>query len=426
MKLKAELWDKIQYLFRNYYDRMMHGVLYMDGKIDEKIMKQSIAYLLEKIPVLRSVYVASPIKPYWAVKEGDFSDIALELIELGEDDDQESVIDKFITSRFESDAAPQFRAKIIRGEKDVLAIIVNHQCFDGADFKLFLYKLVEIYNDIMAGGDGRLEIKDGTRANDQVYSSMTPEDQKIAKGMMKNVSKTKHQIAFPFTEDQEHAKAMMVKNHISPETFDKMKAYGKKYDSTVNDVILAAYFRALYHLIHLNENECVTIPCMTDLRRHIEGGQTYGFTNLTCLIPCTIDKVGPTFSATLKKVHGEMERFKKDRFIGLGGIPLLELAYRIAPSSIAELLIKAGYTNPYIGMSNIGIIDDKKLSFGNTKVEDAFLTGAIKYKPYMQVALTTFKKRVTLTICIYGNQSDRAIIEKFFKLFNEEIASIAK
>ena len=25
---KAEMWDKMQYLFRNYYDRMMHGVLY--------------------------------------------------------------------------------------------------------------------------------------------------------------------------------------------------------------------------------------------------------------------------------------------------------------------------------------------------------------------------------------------------------------
>ena len=25
---KAEMWDKMQYLVRNYYDRMMHGVLY--------------------------------------------------------------------------------------------------------------------------------------------------------------------------------------------------------------------------------------------------------------------------------------------------------------------------------------------------------------------------------------------------------------
>ena len=25
--LKAEMWDKMQYLFRNYYDRMVHCVL---------------------------------------------------------------------------------------------------------------------------------------------------------------------------------------------------------------------------------------------------------------------------------------------------------------------------------------------------------------------------------------------------------------
>ncbi len=76
-------------------------------------------------------------------------------------------------------------------------------------------------------------------------------------------------------------------------------------------------------------------------------------------------------------------------------------------------------------MSNIGIVDDKRLVFAGVKAYDAFMTGAIKYKPYMQLALTTFRKEMTMTICIYGNASDRAIIEKFFKLFNDEIRKIS-
>ena len=44
-KIKAELWDKMQYLFRNYYDRMVHAVLYYDGLID--------------IPTLKTVLIAT-------------------------------------------------------------------------------------------------------------------------------------------------------------------------------------------------------------------------------------------------------------------------------------------------------------------------------------------------------------------------------
>ena len=40
--LKAEMWDKMQYLFRNYYDRMMHCALYYDGKVDADTLKRAL------------------------------------------------------------------------------------------------------------------------------------------------------------------------------------------------------------------------------------------------------------------------------------------------------------------------------------------------------------------------------------------------
>ena len=41
-KLKAELWDKVQYIFRNYYDRMIHSAVVYDGEIDLDILRKSI------------------------------------------------------------------------------------------------------------------------------------------------------------------------------------------------------------------------------------------------------------------------------------------------------------------------------------------------------------------------------------------------
>ena len=67
--LKAELWDKMQYMFRNYYDRMVHCVHYYDGKLDVKTLKQVLVWTVEKVPVLHSAFHGNLVEPYWSVEE---------------------------------------------------------------------------------------------------------------------------------------------------------------------------------------------------------------------------------------------------------------------------------------------------------------------------------------------------------------------
>ena len=71
---KAEMWDKMQYLFRNYYDRMMHCVLYYDGEIDEEALKRVLAFQIDAAPVLHSRYHNNFIKPYWVVSDWKVED----------------------------------------------------------------------------------------------------------------------------------------------------------------------------------------------------------------------------------------------------------------------------------------------------------------------------------------------------------------
>ncbi len=40
--IKAEMWDKMQYLFRNYYDRMVHATLTFDGLLDADALKNDL------------------------------------------------------------------------------------------------------------------------------------------------------------------------------------------------------------------------------------------------------------------------------------------------------------------------------------------------------------------------------------------------
>ena len=107
--------------------------------------------------------------------------------------------------------------------------------------------------------------------------------------------------------------------------------------------------------------------------------------------------------------------------MGLYSLPLLKLAYTIFPYAISETAIKIGYLNPLIGMSNIGVLNPELLTMGDAVPVDGFMTGAVKYKPYMQLALTSMNGELTMTIAIRGNDDDKILVEKFFSILMRNV-----
>lgn len=164
---------------------------------------------------------------------------------------------------------------------------------------------------------------------------------------------------------------------------------------------------------------------MYDLRRYT-GGKSLGLTNMIGFMPCTISPdVGATMKDTIEKVKVALKDAKEDRFTGLYSLPLLKLAYGIFPHFISEFAIRLGYTNPYVGMSNIGIINPAEFAFKGLTLIDAFYSGAIKYKPYMQLALTTFQNEITFSVGIRGNDKDAEIFQGFLNDVIKELKDFA-
>ena len=379
--IKAEMWDKMQYLFRNYYDRMVHATLTFDGLLDADALKNVLVIMCEKAPVLHSSFHENPVNPYWKVEPYTVDDI----LTIKDSDDPEKEAYDFLCQSIPVSSNVQFKVIVLNKDgKSTFAMIVNHMCFDGGDFKYFLKKL--------------------------------------AKGLYKNISAVKDKHVFPLTEPRPDDHTMINIRKIDRDTFLNMKNAGKRLGVTVNDMLLAAYVRALYDISGMRDDETLSIPCMVDLRRHIEGGdEAGGLANHTGFMLCTVHNKGETINDTLINVMRSTKKSKRDKYMGLYSLPLLKLAYTILPFSISEFAIKIGYDNPLIGMSNIGLLPVDKLTFGNAKPVDGFMTGAVKYKPFMQLALTTLNDVVTMTIAIRGNDDDKKIVEKFFDLIVENV-----
>lgn len=421
-KLNAELWDKMHYLFRDFNDRMVHLELHYDFEIDVEKFKTVLICFLEKAPVLHSRFVDNKVSPYWEVMPYTVEDV----LTVKRVDDIHGATDEFLTQYIPPESDLQMKVALFYYEgKTALCIIENHMCMDGGDFKYFIKEFCKAYSDYDEKGITPLSLRQGTRSYDSVYSSFSKAQEKMARNLYRNVcAKDTHK--FPLTESRKEDKSFIARRKISEDMFLKIKSVGKTKGATVNDMLVAAYFFALYELADYKEDESVTISCAIDLRRHMKDDEGQGITNHTAFMQCNIPKRGRDIFETLQYVINSSNLYKKDKFMGLYGLPLLKLGYRLLPHSASEQIIKIGYSNPLLAMSNIGILDHKALALSNNEPFDGFMTGAVKYKPYVLLSATSMRNEITMSMCVRGNEEDKKIVEKFFDLFEESLELLTK
>ncbi len=419
-RITAELWDKMHYLFRDFNDRMVHLELHYDYEINIDALKTVLICFLEKNPVMHSSFVDNKISPYWSVKSYNIDDVLI----VSRPDDVKRAIDEFLTQYIPPESDLQMKVAVFFYEgKTALCIVENHMCMDGGDFKYFISALCDNYNNYVINGVPPTNFKTGSRAYDEVYGDFSKGEEEMARNLYKNVS-SKDSHAFPFSKSTKEDKSFIARRKLSEETFLKIKQKGKQLGATVNDILTAAYFYSLYSVAGYDNKESVTISCAIDLRRHLDSADDLGVTNHTAFMQCNIPERGRDIFETLRYVVNSVNQFKSDRFMGLYGLPLLDLGYSILPHVASEEIIKIGYNNPLLAMSNIGILDHKKLSLEGNEPFDGFMTGAVKYKPYALLSATSLKNVITLSMCVRGNDEDMKTVEKFFDTFEESIALI--
>ncbi len=418
-KLNAELWDKMHYMFRDFNDRMIHAELHYDCIIDAKALETVLICLLEKAPVLHASFVKNPLSPYWSVKDYKIEDI----LTVSSPENLKGAINGFLTQYIPPESSVQIKVALFyHNSRSVLCLIVNHMCMDGGDLKYFLNAFCENYSAYVKNKKSPLTLRTGSRSYDEVYADLSPADKKAAQKLYKNVSsRDKHR--FPLTPDNENDESFIVRRDFDSDRFAQLRAAGKTLGATVNDMLIAIYIHSLYEIADYGADESVSVSCAVDLRRHMKDMSKKGLTNHTAFMQCESPKKGRNIRETLAYIMHSTEKNKQDKFLGLYSLPLLKLAYSLFPYAASEKAIKIGYSNPLIGMSNIGALDAENLALDGHKPIDVFLTGAVKYKPYVLLTAFSFNNRLILSMCVRGNEEDKKIVNRCFdcmdKNFNE-------
>ncbi len=422
-KINAEMWDEVQYIFRNYYDGMIHCAVVYHGSVDEDLMRKAIRKVVDKVDVLHSSFVPNPVRPYWRVNEDYSDDEMLEVIRgVISYDKMESIL----TDRVDYRGKMQFKATMIMHEdRAVLCLVINHICLDGRDFIALVKKIVETYRGLCDDPDFEPQVKNGSRSASQIYRDLPDDLRKKALGLYRNVSRTKIANKFPFDGANSYDIPHIIRAQLPAEKLSALKARGKADGYTVNDIYLAAYFTAIKGACGLAPSEQAEVTSMLDMRRYLKDNATEGFTNLTSYMPCKLTQgIGSDFADTLSRVKAALAPHKSDPLLGMAGLPLMKFGLSF-PFAIGSLLVKIGYSNPLFTMSNMGVIDKADIDLPHAEAADAFFTGTIKYKPYIQIASTTFNGAATFTICEKCSLQEKKRVRAFLDDFVATLADYA-
>lgn len=419
-RLDAELWDKMHYLFRDFNDRMVHVELNYDFIPDIEALKTVLICAFEKVPVLHSRFVDKKLWTHWEVMPYNIDDV----FSVSHPDNVEEAVEEFLTQYIAPTEDIQMKvALFIKDGKSTLCMVENHMCMDGGDLKLFLQELCENYSRYVSEGISPVNFRTGSRSYADVYSGFSKTEAGVARRLFKNINERDNH-RFPLTEDNIRDKSFIARKKFSEETLDKLKEKGKELGATINELLLASYFYSVYELAGYPESDKVMISNAIDLRRHMDSVNDKGFTNHTSWMQCAIPERGKDIFETVKYVVESSNRFKKDRFMGLYGLPLLNFGYSFMPHAVSEEIIKIGYSNPLMAMSNIGILNGQHYALCGKEPADAFMSGAVKYKPFVLLTATTYKKVITLSMCVRGNDDDKEIVKRFFELMEKNISTI--
>lgn len=415
-RLTAEMWDKLHYLFRTYNDRVIHVELHYDFELEIEPLKKFVSNLFEAAPVLHSSFINNYIRPYWRVNDYTIDEVfTVKRITEAEKDKE---IEAFLMQEINPGDKIQFRVGLFYYEgKTAFCFVSNHMCFDGGDTKYITSKICRDYTKFVETGEMPNDIRVGSRSHKMIYRDLSEEDRKAAKKLIRNPS-VKDAHKFPLTESKPEDKSFMAKHPLDREVFKNIKVLGKKNGFTLNDVLMAAYFESVYRLAKFDKSDSLTIAGAIDLRRYIRNMEGVGLTNHTAWMQCNIPHLGKDIFETLRLVSESTNKFKQDKFMGMYGLPLLNFGYTL-PHVIGELAVKIGYANPHLAMSNIGFIDPVGTSICGHEPIYGFMSGAVKYKPFVLLSAITYKEDCILAMGVRGNDKDREVVEKFYSIYDE-------
>ncbi|BBF42720.1 siderophore/surfactin synthetase related protein [Lachnospiraceae bacterium KM106-2] len=169
-----------------------------------------------------------------------------------------------------------------------------------------------------------------------------------------------------------------------------------------------------------------TLYAPIDTRRYAKNPRRFGLCNQMGNLYTTIENLDDlSFLELLQAIHVQMESEKQSGNC-LKELRLLHLAFRILPHKWSARIIGRSVKNPRVALTNLGIIDEKALSFQGVETKDCFISGSMKYASNLQMAVSTYQNEITFGVNMMVSPEDKKNISILLNSYRDILVRIAK
>lgn len=389
-------------------------LVYLQGHIDEERMARAVRLTLDAEPMLRYRFVDDARRPHWElVEERDWS---MFFRRFDRPTSSEELF-AFMTEPVPPERAPQIRVGLFRSEDDTLCIRSNHLTMDGGGAVQYLSLLSLMYRELERTPDHRPLPNPPVRP--RPHCVLTGEC--VLRGIraLPKLRPPGAEWGISPTSDDLSGRAFTIRQ-IGPERLQGLRSYAREMGVTVNDVLLAAFCRALFTVADPPRYHSLRVEVPTNLRRYLPAEQARSIGDLSAVYFLNIDRRDEGLEQTVRRVHCEIDRKKRDRS-ELAGILLLELVLIPGAFALRKLKERSGFRVAHPVLSNLGVIDENKADFGSVPVKDVLPIGPVLYPPNVALGVTTFRQRMTLSINYCDTAVDPRTMDRLLDLILDEL-----
>jgi len=424
--------DQIIYLSRFANDIVIRAVVTLGGRVDELYLRRALRLSLDAAPIAGCRYVEGWWRPHFR-RLGAVDEAALlQVIPAYGPGDPEASLARYLLEPFEPFEGPMIRAALIRGQRDagrcdMLCVKAHHLFGDGAGMVEYLYLLAELYAALERDPDhAPVPNVNGDRSLRQVLRHFSRRALLQGQGG-----------APPFFSDPRWAldlspatggpPALLVRT-LPPGRLASIHAYARAQGATVNDVLLAAWYRAVYRLVQPPPGTPLATPTHIDLRRHLPGRRAGAIANLSQMTAtCIGAELGATLADTVALVHAEMARIKAAPPAIALAVMLKAMPYRWQQKLLDTVVARmAEADHPMFAatlFNNVGALDPARLRFG-APVLNAYLTACVPVGSALQVVVGACGERLNVNALIREIGNNRQVLETLLDGWEQELGSI--
>jgi NRPS condensation-like uncharacterized protein len=211
---------------------------------------------------------------------------------------------------------------------------------------------------------------------------------------------------------------------IERDDLGALRTYARTRSATLNDVLLAGFFRAFARVMPATPGAVPVIDVPADLRKHLSPATRVGLANFAGLLRCVLpDGVPGSYGETLARVHAAMDAAKKTRAEFGVVTPLVTFRRWIAYRDLGERI--RTHMKPFAPVwSNLGVLDAAPLDA--VGVRQARFFGSVSLRGPASVMASAVGGRLHLASSAVVSGRDREQLAALVAELRAELVGVAR